>query len=123
MVAKFINVLRSEFPESILYDYEGLIPIMENDEKDRHVLAAAVKGKIELIVTYNVKDFPIEACGKWGVEVKHPQDYLITLFHLKPIRVIQSLDSIAKHRKESREDILIRLGKHVPLFSSMILGV
>jgi len=123
MVAKFINVLRSEFPEALLTSYEDLIPLMENNEKDRHVLAAAVKGKIELIVTFNVKDFPPKSCEKWGVEAQHPQDYLITMFLLKPNRVIQSLDAIAKYRKESREDILLRLGKHVPKFSSMILGV
>lgn len=42
-------------------DYEGLIPAMTNHEKDRHVLAAAVRANAELVVTDNKKDFPLSA--------------------------------------------------------------
>lgn len=122
LIGSFLNVLHMQFPEALIVNHEALIPIMENDPKDRHVLATAVKGKVELILTFNTKDFPKEVCDKWSVEVKHPQDYLLTLFQLSPNRVFQSLDDIAKRKKEDREDTLLRLGKHVPKFSQYLLG-
>jgi len=61
----------------------------------------------------------LDAC----VLVNHPQEYLITLFQLKPNRIIQSLDDIAARKKEKREDTLLRLGKHLPEFVSLIIGV
>ncbi len=118
----FQKVLREHFPEALITGFEELIPLMENDHKDRHVLAAAVKGKIQVLITFNTKDFKKEAFSKWDVTVLHPQDYLITLFQLKPNRVIQTLDHVAHRRNESREDVLIRLGAHLPAFSSLVLG-
>ena len=39
------------FPEAEVTGYEPLIPAMQNDEKDRHVLAAAVRAGASLVVT------------------------------------------------------------------------
>lgn len=55
--AKLLAVMRRAFPEAQVTDFEGLIPSMRNDEKDRHVVAAAVKSGAQLIVTSNVRDF------------------------------------------------------------------
>jgi hypothetical protein len=49
-------------------EIERLEPAMTNDEKDRHVLAAAVAADSELIVTFDLDDFPPEACEPVGVE-------------------------------------------------------
>jgi predicted nucleic acid-binding protein len=37
--------------------HEPLIAAMKNDEKDRHVVAAAVKAGAQVIVTSNLKHF------------------------------------------------------------------
>jgi hypothetical protein len=50
--------IRRHFPEGWVDGYESLIPVMTNQEKDRHALAAAVRARSEVIVTYNIKDFP-----------------------------------------------------------------
>lgn len=47
------------FGEAWVEGYEDLIPSMTNQEKDRHILAAAVRCGAETIVTYNLKDFPV----------------------------------------------------------------
>jgi predicted nucleic acid-binding protein len=49
------------FPEAVVMDWEVLLPAMINHEKDRHVLAAAVKARSSLIVTFNLKHFPPSA--------------------------------------------------------------
>ena len=38
-------------------DQPGLVAAMQNDDKDRHVVAAAVKASAQVIVTSNLKDF------------------------------------------------------------------
>jgi hypothetical protein len=43
-------------------EIERLEPAMTNDTKDRHVLAAAVAADSELIVTFDLDDFPVAAC-------------------------------------------------------------
>ncbi len=53
--------IREHFGEAWVEGYEDLIPSMTNHDKDRHVLAAAVRSGAETIVTYNLKDFPRSA--------------------------------------------------------------
>jgi hypothetical protein len=72
-------------------DYRELIPAMTNQEKDRHVLAAAVKTPCEVIVTYNLKDFPEKAISPFGISVKHPDEFLIDLYHIDGEIVIHEL--------------------------------
>jgi len=45
------------FPEAEVTGYEHLIAAMKKDEKDRHVVAAAVKAGAQVITTSNLKDF------------------------------------------------------------------
>src|SRR5712691_5105005 len=47
---------------------EALIDEMVNDPKDRHVLAAAVRGGAELLVTENLRDFPAEALSPYDLQ-------------------------------------------------------
>ena len=58
-------------------------PAMTNDPKDRHVLAAAVAADSELIVTFDLDDFPAAACDPLGVEALHPDDFLLDLHDLR----------------------------------------
>ena len=46
--------LRAHFSEAWISGYESLIPRMTNNEKDRHVAAAAVHGEAPIIVTLNL---------------------------------------------------------------------
>ncbi|HMJ91826.1 MAG TPA: PIN domain-containing protein [Candidatus Acidoferrum sp.] len=86
------------FPEAFIEGYEPIEPQMGNHEKDRHVLAAAVHGHAFLIVTFNLRDFPLDAISRWNVEAKHPQDYLLTLYSMSPTIVVAKLAAIALDR-------------------------
>ncbi|APB34892.1 hypothetical protein GlitD10_2554 [Gloeomargarita lithophora Alchichica-D10] len=48
-------------PDCLITGYESLIPSIELPDKDDcHVLAAAIRGGVDVIVTFNLKDFPTE---------------------------------------------------------------
>jgi hypothetical protein len=63
-------------PEALVTSYDGLIPNMKNDEADRHVLAAAVTAGADVIVTENIKHFPIAACEPFGIEIQTADEFL-----------------------------------------------
>ena len=51
--------MNSHVRDCLVTNYEYLIPNLElPDPDDRHVLAAAIKGNADVIVTTNLVDFP-----------------------------------------------------------------
>ena len=61
------------------------------DPDDRHVLAAAIVGRADAIVTFNLKDFPGENTVVHGIEILHPDDFLVAQYDLMPISVLKSI--------------------------------
>ncbi|MDA8009470.1 MAG: PIN domain-containing protein [Pirellulales bacterium] len=58
--------------------YERLIPELNlPDPDDRHVLAAAIVGRCDVIVTKNLKDFPDEALARHRIEAQPPDTFLV----------------------------------------------
>ena len=109
------------FPEALVTGHERLLPVMTNDEKDRHVVAAAVKGGASLIVTFNLKHFPEAALEPWGILASHPQDYLLTLHSMNPGVVVAKLAAIAQEDGQDLQDVIIHLGKSLPAFAGRLL--
>lgn len=63
--------------DSLITGYEELISsVTLPDPKDRHVLAAAIHAKADLILTFNLKDFPSTKLQPYGIEARHPDDFL-----------------------------------------------
>lgn len=57
------------------------------DEDDRHVLAAAVSARAEVLCTNNVKDFPPEAMASVGIELLTADALLSRLVTMHPSRM------------------------------------
>lgn len=113
--------IRKAFPDAEVAGYEKLLPVLGNDPKDRHVLAAAIQGNCPLILTFNLKHFSEEALRPWSICASHPQDYLLVLYEMEPKQVMAVLGEIAGRRNLEMEDVLIRLGKTLPKFSQQLL--
>ena len=65
------------FPGSNTTGYESLIEILSlPDPDDRHVLAAAIKAKAQVIVTANLKDFPVSALIPYAIRAEHPDAFV-----------------------------------------------
>ncbi|HLA63034.1 MAG TPA: PIN domain-containing protein [Rhodothermales bacterium] len=121
LAASFGRELRAHFPEALTSGYAHLLPAVTNDLKDRHVLAAAIHAGADVILTFNLKDFPDEALAPWGIAARHPQDYLLTLYEMDGKQVVSRVAAIAAKRGLSQEDVLLRLGKSLPAFATRLL--
>jgi hypothetical protein len=112
--------IRRHFPEAWVEGYEDLIPSMTNNEKDRHVLAAAVYSQSELIITYNGKDFPQAALAPYSIAVQGPSAFLENLYHLDQNAVVQTLKEQAAAISRPVDYVLDRLRINAPHFVDMI---
>lgn len=82
--------MEAAFPDATVSGYESMIDSMANHRKDRHVLAAAVHSHCEVIVTFNLKDFPSSALAPHGITAVHPDEFLLDQLDLYP----QSVGSV-----------------------------
>ncbi|MFN0278799.1 MAG: PIN domain-containing protein [Pyrinomonadaceae bacterium] len=63
--------------DCLVENYRGLInKLTLPDPNDRHVLAAAIKCKAEAIVTFNLRDFPINVLAEHGLIAVTPDDLI-----------------------------------------------
>ncbi|MDB4353970.1 PIN domain-containing protein [Akkermansiaceae bacterium] len=121
LVEGFRSELGNHFPDSECNDYSHLIESLDNDPKDRHVLAAAIRAGSQLILTFNLKDFPRESLQPWGVAAKHPQNYLLSLYSMEPQIVVQKIAEIAAEKHREFDEHLLHLGKFLPAFASHLI--
>lgn len=99
--------------DALVTGYEDLIPGLQlPDPNDRHVLAAAIRGQVDVIVTMNLRDFPADVVGAFGIEAQHPDEFVLHLLDLAPEAVIaaaethrQSLKNPAKTMSEYLETL------------------
>ncbi len=85
---------------SLVQNYEELIPSLTlPDADDRHVLAAAIQAKADLVLTINLKDFPKPTLAVWNLEAKHPDDFLTELLLSEQAAVVEVVREMRERRK------------------------
>ncbi|MCK6512146.1 PIN domain-containing protein [Myxococcota bacterium] len=78
--------------DALVEGYEHLIHQLElPDEGDRHVLAAAIHAKVDVIVTFNLKDFPRSVLRPYGILPLHPDVFLCELLDIDQDSVCQAV--------------------------------
>ncbi len=84
----------------VVTDFEDLIDALKlPDPKDRHVLAAAICGRADVIVTYNLKHFPESALERFGIEAQHPDRFIGHLADLVPQIVCHAARTVRRRLK------------------------
>jgi predicted nucleic acid-binding protein len=107
--ARLRRQMATAFPEAMVTGHEPLIAAMENDEKDRHVAAAAIKAGAQVIVTSNLRDFRMLPDG---IEAQSPDDCLCNLLDLDPptmIALVREQAAALKRPPRSFDELLARL--------------
>jgi predicted nucleic acid-binding protein len=91
------DLMNAHVRDALVTGYEELIPSLTlPDPDDRHVLAAAIRGRADVIVTYNLKDFPVESTKPLGVEAQHPDEFLTHALDLAPGIVLEAIKRLRR---------------------------
>lgn len=95
-----VNKANEAFPDALVQNYEGLIKNLElPDEKDCHVLAAAIKTNADIIVTNNVKDFPSDYLDSFGLKAKTADDFLTDIIDLNGEQAIAAFKEMVLYKR------------------------
>jgi hypothetical protein len=60
------------------------------DQNDRHVLAAAIIGRADVIVTYNIKHFPVSILANFKIKPQHPDIFIRHLLDLSEVAALSA---------------------------------
>jgi PIN domain len=86
----------SAFPDAMLDQSAGdaIEHEMPNDEKDRHVLAAAVAGNVELVITSNLQHFEAADLEEVAMQALSPDQLLCELFAVEPTVIHAAMEQL-----------------------------
>jgi len=108
-----VQAMNAAFPEASVTGYDHIVKTLAlPDPGDRHVLAAAIKARASVIVTLNLKDFPLAELAKHGIEAMHPDAFVVDLMKADSSVVERAFRAQLKSLKNppmSVEDLLATL--------------
>jgi len=121
-VTKRFAAMNDTFEDALVEGWEPLeATISLPDPDDRHVVAAAMRGRADAIVTANLRDFPADALAPLDIAAVDPDDFLLDQLDLAPRVVLDVLREQAAHTRDpalTPTDLLARLARAgVPAFA------
>ncbi len=126
-VDRVISLMKRHFEDAeVTAGYEGLVPAMTNDPKDRHVLAAAITGGVDVIVTFNLKHFPPQSREPYNIDAQEPDEFLRHQWeqadHERFVAILERWTTQLQRHPDTLEGVLEeRLMTTAPEFSSAVL--
>lgn len=107
-----VAAMQKAFEEAEVQDFENLVCACHGmpDEKDIHVLAAALKTQAATIVTENLKDFPSTVLEPLNLEARSADDFIADTIALdtgRAIAAIRIMRERLKRPERSAEDLLL----------------
>ena len=86
------SLMNAHVRDALVDGHQTLIPALElPDPDDRHVLAAAIKCGADLILTFNLDDFPEHALASYGIGACHPDPFLVDQLNLDAERICTAM--------------------------------
>lgn len=118
-----VSMMRNAFDdEAMIDDFAHLLEDLTCDPKDRHVLAAAIRGGADTILTFNQKDFPEGSVSRHDVGVRHPDEFLIQLLanESEVVAAVLEREMVARRRPpETVRELLAALTATAPMFANL----
>ena len=99
-LARLRVLINENVPDALVTNFEDLILTLElPDPDDRHVLAAAIIAEAQIIVTFNLKDFPASILSGYGIVAQHPDLFVSDLIERQPQQVLAAVETILARLK------------------------
>lgn len=80
--------------DCLVADYETIPALDLPDPDDRHVLAAAIVEKCDVIITFNMRDFPPAGLKPYGIDAQHPGEFLVHMLSQTPSPFLDAIRKI-----------------------------
>ncbi|NPD15860.1 PIN domain-containing protein [Xinfangfangia sp. D13-10-4-6] len=112
-------LFRAAFPRGRVQPQPGIeARLVLPDEGDLHVLASAIAGHADAIVTFNARDFPGHVLAAEGIARRDPDGFLWELYSHQPQKMGEVVERVrAKAEALSGNPVLLKpLLKRVRLF-------
>jgi len=95
------DLMNQAVRDCLITDYQSLMPaLLLPDKNDRHVLAAAIVGRCDVIVTRNLKDFPEPLLAPFGIKANHPDDFLCAHLQIAPGLFCEAIQKVRMRLKK-----------------------
>lgn len=86
------QMMNSAVRDCLIHSHREMIPELSlPDPDDRHVLAAAICAGASMIVTFNLRDFPVSSLAIHGVVAVHPDLLMLELLEQSDGAVLRTL--------------------------------
>lgn len=125
-VDRRFSAMERVFPDAGVLDYESLESAMCCHEGDRHVMAAAVRARADVIVTDNLRHFPVECLGRFDLDAQSADEFLVHNYHVRSDLVFARLSAkVASYTNPSMSvaDFARRLdAAGAPAFADVLRG-
>lgn len=101
------TLMNSVVLDCLVENYEDIETVLQlPDLNDRHVLAAAIVSSCDVIVTFNIKDFPNNELNKYSIEAQHPDDFLMHLTDLDCNKFCSAIKATRMRLKKPPKNIV-----------------
>lgn len=85
-------LMEAAVPGALVEGHEQLVTsLVLPDPDDAHVVAAAIKSNAQVIVTFNLKDFPAVVLTAFDVYAQHPDEFIMDLWDLDQAAVLAAV--------------------------------
>lgn len=113
-LARTRRLMDEALPEALVTGYEHLLDsIVLPDPDDRHVVAAASRSGVSVIVTQNLADFPDSVLDHFKLEAQHPDDFVVALLEISAELVLEAARNhraSLKNPEKTTDEYLSELG-------------
>lgn len=104
-IAAAAQAMEEAIPDCLVIGYEHLIDSLKlPDPDDRHVLAAAIAGHADAIVTFNDKDFPKEVLDPLGIEIQTPDEFVLNQLMLDKATALAAIKRMRERWARPQHD-------------------
>lgn len=118
-VSTEIALLRARYPKAEVAVEAARVEALDlPDAEDRHVLAAAIAGQADELLTFNTKDFPLRALAAHGLIRRHPDEFLLEAASADAAPLLDILD--AEQASTGRSHRALLRGSHLPRLSKFL---